>query len=129
MRWAVSLFSGVVAATLAGCGGGGGNGADSCNPGPSASYTISSTGISPTNVCISPGGTVTFTNSDTASHHIEFETAGCPTGPDISGGSSATVTFAETQQNCSFHDGNNPSSAAFKGTVAVTNVTVSGGGY
>ena len=38
------------------------------------------------------------------------------------------MTFL-TQGNCKYHDGNNSANAAFQGTVAVTAVTVSGGGY
>jgi plastocyanin len=106
---------------------GGGNGAASCTPGPTAALTITKDGVTPTNVCVAPQGTVTFTNSDTVPHHIEFDTSGCPAGPDIPAGAQGTVTFT-TEQNCSFHDGNNASNA-FRGTVAVTSATVTGGGY
>jgi plastocyanin len=114
-------------AGMAACGGGGG-GAGSCNPGPTASMTIRSTGISPTNVCVALGGQVTFTNSDTAPHHIEFDANACPTVtvPEIAAGSSQQATFPNTTVNCKFHDGNNPA-AAFSGTVAVTPNVVSGG--
>jgi len=81
------------------------------------------------NVCVSPNGQVTFSNTDTVAHHdIEFDTAGCPTVGDLAPGAQKTVTFPSVS-NCSFHDGANAASAAFKGTVAVTQVTVSGGGY
>ena len=60
---------------------------------------------------------------------IEFDTIGCPTVGDIApAGVQVTAKFP-TQMNCSFHDGANASAAAFKGTVAVTAVVVSGGGY
>jgi len=78
---------------------------------------------------VAPGGAVTFTNNDTAAHHdIEFDTAGCPTVGDIPPGGQVRTIFP-TQMPCTFHDGNNASNAAFKGTVAVTAVIVSGGGY
>ncbi len=112
---------------LASCGGGGGG--SSCSPGPTALLTINATGLSPTNVCVMPGGAVTFRNADTASDHdVEFETGGCPAVGDIQPGGQVTATFP-TQGNCTFHDGKNPSSAAFRGTVAVTTVNVGGGGY
>ncbi len=130
MRRVGFLAMGAALSGLAACGGGGGAGAATCSPGPTAALAISATGISPTNVCVQPGGTVTFTNNDpTVTHDIEFDTGGCPAVGDISpSGGQKSVTFP-TQANCSFHDGANPSSAAFMGTVAVTPVTVSGGGY
>jgi hypothetical protein len=129
MRLAALLCSGALG--LAACGGGGGGGgAASCTPGPSAALSITATGLSPTNVCVQPNGAVTFTNSDTsASHDVEFETANCPTVGNIPpNGGQVTVTFP-TAENCTFHDGNNPGNTAFRGTVAVATVMVSGGGY
>ena len=128
MRCAGVLVCGVASAMVAACGGSGGGG-DSCSPGPTASLSITATGLSPTNVCIQPGGVVTFTNSDTAAaHDIEFDTAGCPTVGNIPPGGQVTATFM-TEENCSFHDARNATNAAFQGTVAVTSVTVMGGGY
>lgn len=131
MRMGICLALGVTAVGLAACGGGGGGGggAATCSPGPTAALSITPTGISPTNVCVSPNGQVTFSNTDTVAHHdIEFDTAGCPTVGDIAPGAQKTVAFPSVS-NCSFHDGANAASAAFKGTVAVTTIVVSGGGY
>ena len=131
MRFAWVLVCGTALSALVACGGGGGGGAESCSPGPSASLSITATGLSPMNVCVAPGGTVTFTNSDTATtHDVEFESAGCPRNPgDIApGGGRVNVTFP-TEGNCSFYDGKNASNPAFRGTVAVTSIVVSGGGY
>jgi hypothetical protein len=114
---------------LAACGGSGGGGADSCTPGPTASINITASGVSPVNVCVAPEGQVTFTNSDSgSSHDIEFEASGCPPVGELTSGATKTVTFP-TQQNCSFHDGSRATNAAFQGTVAVTAVVVTGGGY
>ena len=115
---------------LAACGGGGGGGGGgTCTPGSTASLTINASGLTPTNVCVQPGGSVTFHNADTAaSHDIEFETSGCPTVGQIPAGGQTTTTFP-TAGNCTFHDGSNPSNSAFRGTVAVTSVMVGGGGY
>lgn len=112
-----------------GSGGGGGGGSQTCTPGPTAAITITASGLSPINVCVQPGGQVTFTNRDSAaSHDIEFESGGCPTVGEITSGASKTATFP-TSVNCTFHDGHNPSSTAFRGTVAVSSAMVSGGGY
>lgn len=130
MRIARRLAVGIAVLGLAACGGGGGGGGSaSCAPGLTASLSITATGLSPTNVCVQPGGVVTFRNDDTAAtHDIEFDTPGCPTVGDIAPGGQKAATFT-TQANCSFHDGRNASSSAFQGTVAVTAVTVTGGGY
>ena len=129
-HWSIAggaMFGGAILG-LAGCGGSGGGGAASCSPGPTATMSITSGGLSPTNVCVQPGGQVTFTNNDSARHHIQFEVAGCPTLDEMSPGATATGTFATTA-NCTFHDGDNPANAAYRGTVAVSSVMVSGGGY
>jgi len=129
MRLVTLLGAGAAVLGLTACGGGGGGGgSNSCSPGPTAAITISATGTSPTNACITPGGTVTFTNNDTAAHHdIEFDNS-CATGGDIAPGAQKTVTFP-TSGNCKYHDSNSSANAAFQGTVAVTTTTVSGGGY
>ncbi len=130
MRFVTCLALGFAALGLAACGGGGGGGA-SCTPGMTAAIAINSTGISPMNVCVQPGGTVTFTNNDmAAAHDIEFNTpASCPTVGSIApAGGKVTATFP-TQENCSFHDATQATNTAFQGTVAVTPVTVMGGGY
>lgn len=129
--WAVA---GATAALVA-CGGGGGGGGGSgsvatCTPGQTAATTITATGLTPLNVCIRPTGVVTFRNDDTAAHQLVPETAPCPSGglPSVAPGASVDVTFP-TSGNCTFHDSAQPANAAFRGTVAVSQVTVSGGGY
>jgi plastocyanin len=127
MRFAAGLATVAAVLGLAACGGGGGGGSATCTPGQTASMTIKSTGLSPTNVCVLPTGSVTFTNSDTVPHHLEFnDTTSCPTIPEIAAGTSPQVTFP-TAATCTFHDASN--APAFSGTVAVTAGTVSGGGY
>ena len=129
MRFTARLATVAAVLGLAACGGGGGGGggAATCNPGPTASLTIKSTGLSPTNVCVLPLGSVTFTNSDTVPHHLEFDNPSCATIPEIAPGSSQQATFPATTTQCTFHDANN--AAAFTGLVAVTAAQVSGGGY
>ena len=110
------------AMALSACGGGGGGGA-SCDPQQSAALTITSTGVTPANVCVTPGGTVTFTNSGPVQHHIEFDN-NCATAVDLAPGAQASVPFP-TAGNCPYHDSS--AGAAFQGVVAVTTVTVTGG--
>lgn len=128
MRWVACLA--LCGLGIAACGGGGGGGGGSCSPGPTATLTITATGLLPTNVCVQPGGKVTFVNSDTsATHSIVFETSSCPPGGDVPANGGQLAVAFPTQVNCTFHDGTNPTNNAFQGTVAVTQVTVSGGGY
>lgn len=131
MRLGTYLALSAAAAILGGCGGssnsGGGN---TCNPGTTAAITIKSTGVSPVAVCVLPGGSVTFTNSDTATHDLVSDGT-CPelnTGPLAGSGGTVTLTFP-TAKTCSFHDSVNASNTAFQGTVAVTTAPATGPGY
>jgi plastocyanin len=120
MRRAACLSIVAASAVLAAACGGGGGGGNTCTPAQSATITITATGVSPNQVCLLPGGTVTFNNSDTAQHDIEAG-ASCPAlnlGA-IGAGTSKSATFADSQ-TCQFHDQTNASNAAFQGTVAVT---------
>jgi plastocyanin len=129
-RAGVSLFA-VVAVALGACGGGSSSGGSSgtCNPSSAASMTLSSSGVTPKAVCVVPGGTVTFRNSDTVQHDIQGDTAACAvlnTG-GIDPNTSKSVTL-QTTQTCGFHDGDS-ANAAFDGTVAVTSAPATGPGY
>ncbi len=124
----------IAAAVIGGCGGGSsssqGNG--SCTPGQSAAMSVTSTGISPQNVCVLPGGTVTITNHDSVAHDIEASaaTSAC-TGLDlgsIAAGQSATAPFPAAA-TCALHDAGRASDAAFQGNVYVTTASVTGPGY
>jgi plastocyanin len=122
MRRAACLSTGAAIALLAAACGGGGGGGNVCSPAQSATITITAAGVSPNQVCLLPGGTVTFTNSDAAPHDIEGD-ASCPLlnlGP-IAANTSKSATFP-TSQTCQFHDqaNGNASNTAFQGTVAVT---------
>lgn len=130
MRVAVGLFTGVLAVAVAGCGGSSGGGGQTCNPGPSFTLTIGSGGaVTPTNACVTPGGTVTFQNNDTASHHVEFDQSGCPAAADVSPGQSGAITFPTAVQ-CTYHvSGSGGGAATATGTVIATTAQQSGGGY
>jgi len=73
------------------------------------------------------GGQVTFANTGSNAHNIVFDTPGCPTTVSVPANpGSAIVTFPQTAVNCNFHIDTN---TTLSGTVAVTDTTVSGGGY
>jgi hypothetical protein len=117
MSW---LAFGSAMALLGACGGGSGGG-NSCTPAGSATVTISATGVSPTQVCLTPGGHVTFTNSQAVQIHLT-SIAGCPelgasTSVDATGTKQVDFLNAET---CNFGVTEQPGVAAFQGTVAVT---------
>lgn len=121
-----------LAAALAACGGGGGDGGGgsaTCTPTSTAGFTISATGVSPSAVCVLPGGTVTFTNSDTAAHSVASD--GICTALDLGAIDPSTSKSATlpTVATCRFHDPNAASNTAFQGVVAVTQGRVGGGGY
>ena len=118
----------VAGALIAACGGSS-SGGNSCTPGSSATITITATGMSPQNACIQPGGSVTFTNSDSVQHDVEFEGSGCPTSPGgIQAGASKSTVFPNSQ-NCGYSDATKAGVAAFTGTIAVSTQTQTGGGY
>ncbi|HEY6002149.1 MAG TPA: hypothetical protein VIV57_04685 [Anaeromyxobacter sp.] len=129
-RLGIYLALSAAAAVLGGCGGPS-NGGGGCTPGASAAITIKSTGVSPTAVCVLPGGSVTFTNSDTVQQHEIVSDGTCPeldTGVLAQSGGTVTLVFP-TAKTCAFHDSVNASNTAFQGTVAVTSAPVSGPGY
>jgi hypothetical protein len=133
MKAALASIVFAAGALLGGCGGGGGSssssGTGSCTPGPTAAFTISSTGLTPRAVCVLPGGSVTFTNSDTVPHDIESGTT-CTElnlGP-IPAGQSKVVTFPTTQ-TCTFFEAAHSTNPAFQGTVAVSSGMTTGPGY
>ncbi len=121
------------AAVLAACGGGGSSkqSTGSCTPGTTASVTITSSGYSPTNTCVLPGGSVSFANHDTAPHTVNATTAGAGCAGlnlgSIDGNSSKTSGTLPTAMACSFSDGT--SNPAFAGTVYVQSAPATGPGY
>lgn len=128
MRSVVCLALGALALAACGGGGGGGGGA-SCTPGPTATLTVNDTGFpnGANNACVQLAGQVTFANAGTSTHTINFDTSGCPAAVAVPASSSSSpVTFPNTTVNCNFHIDAN---TAESGTVAVSTVTVSGGGY
>jgi plastocyanin len=131
MKAGISVAVFLLVPLLGACGGGAGDGGGSgtCTPGSTASIRITSSGVSPTAVCVLPGGTVTFTNNDSAAHDIESGATCTELNlGSIAAAQSKSATLP-TVEVCPFHDAGAPSNMAFQGTVAVTSAPAQGPGY
>ncbi len=128
---AVALGLSTIAA-VSGCGGsssptspsGGSGGGGTVTSG--ATITIGADGaVSPAQVTISVGQSVTFVNSDSRSHEMDSDPhpahTDCPTmnvGPLPAGQTKATGALT-TARTCSYHDHSSPQNASLKGTVVI----------
>ena len=98
------------------------------SPGPSgATITIGANGaVSPAQVTISVGQSVTFVNNDSRSHDMESDPhpahTDCPSmnavGPLAAGQTKLTNAFTAAR-SCGFHDHNNPDSAGLQGRIVI----------
>ena len=111
MRW---LMLAVALALMAGCGGGGGT-PSSPSPGGSNTITISTSGVSPTQITISQGTRVLFVNNDTKAHNVASdphpEHTDCPEINNVgllTPGQSRETGNMNTIRTCGFHDHNDP---------------------
>ena len=130
-RW--WLAAGVVAIATASCGGGGSSSpttpspSPSPSPGPSATtITISSNGVSPATLTVSPGTRVTFVNNsgsvrDIASNPhpehtdcIEINQVGF-----LTNGQSRETGNLNAVRTCAYHDHNDPDNNRWKGSIAI----------
>lgn len=85
------------------------------------SVTITASGFVPRDVTVQVGESVTFTNTDSVAHQVEFKGAGvtCPASPFVlQAGQSGACTFA-VAGNLSYSDPNTRGST-YRGTVMVT---------
>jgi plastocyanin len=111
-------------------GGGGGStavvGATSTAGPVGATITIGSGGVSPAQVTISVGQSVTFVNNDTRSHDMESDPhpahTNCPSirtvGLLSAGQSKTTLGFAGTG-SCGYHDHNDSSNGSLQGRIVI----------
>jgi plastocyanin len=92
-----------------------------------ATITIgTNSAVTPSQVTISAGQSVTFMNNDTRSHEMESDPhpahTDCPSIANVGllqpGQSKTTFGFASAG-SCGFHDHNNPDSAALKGRIII----------
>jgi plastocyanin len=102
-------------------GGGGGGGGGTVG----ATITITSAGVSPKNVTVTPGSRVTFVNNDNRPHDMSSDPhpdhTDCPTANVgfIQAGQSGTTQNLNTVRTCGFHDHNQPSETALQGTIRI----------
>jgi plastocyanin len=130
--WRAAAIAAGLAGLLA-CGdsnGGGGSPTtpSGSGPGPSgATITIGTNGaVSPSQVSITTGQSVTFVNSNTRSHEIASDPhpshTGCPSINALAiigaGQTKLTNSFSGTG-TCGFHDHNDPDNNALKGTITI----------
>jgi plastocyanin len=92
-----------------------------------ATITIgTNSAVTPSQVTISAGQSVTFMNNDTRSHEMESDPhpahTDCPSIANVGllqpGQSKTTFGFASAG-SCGFHDHNNPDSAGLKGRIVI----------
>ena len=117
------LSSAVAFVLLLGCGGGGGYGTNpsppppaDCTPTGSTVCMTTSNTFNPTQVTITHGGSVTWSNTTGTTHNVTFSTAGAPASvPDFASGT-RSVTFPNAgtfAYNCTIHG------LSMSGTVVV----------
>jgi plastocyanin len=83
----------------------------------SATVDINNMAFTPSQITISKGGTVTWTNNDSMTHTVvdDLNNAGGPNSGDIAPGSNYSFTFTKTgsfQYHCSIHP-------SMRGTIVV----------
>lgn len=118
-------------ALIAGCGGGGSptapSGGGGGTPTSGATITIGSNGaVSPAQVTINVGQSVTFVNNDSRTHDMASDPhpahTDClpmsPAGNLIPGATKSTNAFT-TARTCGFHDHSNPDAAGLKGSIVI----------
>jgi plastocyanin len=128
-----SILAAGVLAVLTACGGsdsptspspgGGGGGAATSG----ATITIGSNGaVSPAQVTISTGQTVTFVNNDSRAHDMASNPhpahTDCPAigaVGNIAPGQTKVTNAFTTARTCGFHDHNNPESASLQGNIVI----------
>ena len=111
----------IAAAIGPACGGG-----TPSSPSTDATITITSSGVSPTEVRVAAGGRVTFLNNDSRPHAMSSDPVqihnDCPPINDVGflnpgqRGSTAAMTVRRT---CGFHDHTNENDPIFKGRIIV----------
>jgi plastocyanin len=135
-RFSILVIAGVAAGALAACGGGSSSptgstqviSASTGSAGPSgATVTITAAGVSPSQVSITVGQSVTFINNDSRPHEIASDphpTHGtCPgiergLGTIAAGQTKLTQGFANAG-TCGYHDHLNSSTSSLQGQVVI----------
>jgi hypothetical protein len=129
------LAAGLLVLALPSCGGGGGSsnpGGPSSNPSPNlvspvatTTITITAAGVSPNNIVVAAGATVTFVNQSPSSHEMSSDPhpthTSCPAinqvGVLAAGQSRATAPLP--RGTCGYHDHGQPSDLSLRGQIIV----------
>ena len=106
----------VLIALLAACGGAGGGSGTPTGP---FTVTLTAAGVSPQNFQALSQASLRFTNQDTKNHQITSSNCAEIMTPLLTPGTAATVDLGPGPKVCNFSDSQNPSAAAFQGTVSV----------
>jgi plastocyanin len=120
----------LLGAAMAACGGGSPT-SPSSSPGSGGGssttrITITSSGVSPTEITVSPGTRVTFVNNDTRSHNMSSdqhpEHSDCPEinqAGMLQPGQSRETGNLTAVRTCGFHDHDNPSNNSLRGRIVI----------
>jgi plastocyanin len=88
--------------------------------------TITTSGVSPQSLTVSPGTRVSFVNNDTRIHEMNSDphpTHGdCPEIDQVgflAPGQSKQTGNLNTVRSCGYHDHNNPSATSLQGTILI----------
>jgi plastocyanin len=91
-----------------------------------STIAITSSGVSPKNLLVSPGTQVTFTNSDSRNHEMTSdphpEHTDCPainTVDLVVPGQSKQTSNLNAVRTCGYHDHQNPENTALRGTITI----------
>jgi plastocyanin len=108
------------------CGGGSSYTPTSPSPGDGPTITITSSGVSPRSVTVSPGSRVTFVNNDARSHDMESDPhpdhTDCPEINSVgflSPGQSRATGNLNRVRSCGFHDHDRDTDRSLQGTIVV----------
>ena len=102
------------------------NGMPPSPPVAGSTITITSSGVSPKSLLVSPGTQVTFMNSDSRNHEMTSdphpEHTDCPainTVDLVVPGQSKQTSNLNAVRTCGYHDHQNPENTALRGTITI----------
>ena len=119
------VFVATLATVACSCGGSSTSSSTPSAPPTSNTITITSSGISPKTLTVSPGSQVTFVNSDTRDHALASdphpEHTDCPEIDIVftSPGQSRQTSNLVTKRVCGIHDHLDGQNNALKGTITI----------